>query len=550
MEGQVKRKAPIIIILAIVVIVFMVIKAQRNIIDYIEVDNYGYYYEKDIVDKKTSIPNFYATMQTNRLKYIVTGKTVNAEMSKMQGYNLKDIVCISQLIKNQYEFTVDEKKEIEMYLQSLQDKNKNSMVVIGIDEQASNVENLLFYTAEALEITEKLQIKLNDVDRIKEFVQDMKLDGNSSKITVSLVKIDNILGTKLYNSDEIAVAYQEIYQNWMEYPEADLNWVFDIYYMSYIYKYANLEDSLLYSEFENDICNILQHIGTDMTIKVMFAEISQNYNLVTDEVKNNLQLSINKMEDLCSEGNNEYSILTEKRGDINTTYYVYLYYKYNNKEIPFDKKLYHDLMYIAKANNYEAYSNQELMQVIYILNEMGIKQQDNLYQLDTYLKSALKNAVDVENVYWIVRSFKLLHEDKYDFDQYSMEHIKEIISHEIEESNNPNTEIYEKMKKIFFCLNTIEEIPEIEYKEYFLESSKNLISSNVILDEDLRILYFYKISCEILNIENSSSGINVNHYYSNGFYYINPYDKELKSILYQYMGLVLKNGIQRNIPII
>lgn len=546
-----KRKVvPIILILAIAVIVFMAIKAQKNIIDYLEVDNYGYYYEKNIVDKREAVPNFYATLQTNRLKYMVTGKIVNAKMSKMQGYNLQDIVCISQLIKNQYEFTFDEKKEIQTYLQSLQDNNNNSMVVVGIDEQASYIENLLFYTAEALEITEKLQIKLNNIERIKEFVQCIKLDGDSSKITVSLVKIDKILGTRLYNSEEITVAYQKIYQKWMEYPEADLNWVFDIYYMSYIYKYANLENSFLYAEFENDICNIIQHIGTDMTIKVMFAEISQNYNLLTDEVKSNIQQTINKMENLCSKGNNEYSILMEQRGDITTTYYVYLYYKYNKKEVPFDKKLYSDLMYIVKADNYKAYSNQELMQAIYILKEMGIKPQDNLYQLDSYLKNALSNANDAENIYWIARGYKLLQEDKFDLNKDSKKHIKQIISKEIEDCKSQDMDIYEKMKKIFFCLNTIVETPEIEYGEYILESSNILMSSNVKLDEDLRILYFYESSCEILNLKNSLNKKHVDYYYSNGFYYINPYDKELKSILYQYMGLVLKSGKQGEIPII
>lgn len=544
-----KRKAAIILILAIAAVVFMTMNAQRNIIDYLEVDNYGYYYEKDIVDKRESIPNFYATLQTNRLKYIVTGKIINAEMSEMQGYNLKDIVCISQLIKNHYEFSFDEKKEIQMYLQSLQDNN-NSMVVVGIDEQASYIENLLFYTAEALEITEKLQIKLNNIERIKEFIQGIKLDGDSSKITVSLVKIDKILGTKLYNSDEITGAYQEIYQKWMEYPEADLNWVFDIYYMSYIYKYANLENSFLYAEFENDICNIIQHIGTDMTIKVMFAEISQNYNLLTDEVKSNIQQIIEKMEILCSEENNEYSILMEQMGDITTTYYVYLYYKYNNKEVPFDKKLYSDLMYIIEADNYEAYSNQELMQVIYILKEMGVKPQDDLYQLDSYLRKALNNAGDAENVYWIVRSYKLLHEDNYNLNEYSKKQINQIINDEIEYCTSQDVENYEKMKKLFFCLNTIVETPEIEYGEYLLESSKILMSNNVILDEDLRILYFYESSCEILNLEKSSNKKHVDYYFSNGFYYINPYDKELKSILYQYMGQVLKSGKQADIPII
>lgn len=539
-------------VVACLLLIFLLFRLKAedkiDILKEMKIDSVGYYYDQDLVNIQNKNVNFYTTLYINRLKNTISKNIVNAKMSEMDEFNLKDFVCVLQLVKNKYSFTYDEKRQIEEYIQSLQLEKYNYTIVNGTDEEAKSVANRLYYTSEAIEIAQELGIEMRNIDKIEEYLKSFDLSSANSKEVMSLIKIDKLLGLQHFTKREIEEAYHNLYTTWSHYEDAGLQWTFDLYYMSYIFKYGNLSDMLLYSSFESDVCNIISNSNTDITFKIMFLEISRNYNLLTEQVIKSIEECVQLFEKNCSMGDNCYSLYVSQVGSIDTTYYTYVYAKACKRKLCKNSALENQLLRILE--NYETMNVQTVTQSLFILNEMGIDI-TNMYQsLYEYFDSKLSKAEKIEDTYYAIYGMDLLNNGAFELSEQQTEKIGTRLQNWNKEFEDINYNLYSRMKSVFFYLLILKYTPYSDNVEYVRNIRDFLGKDDLELDSDLRVLYFYSLSCDISCVKSKSVSKLLNLFYNKGVYYLTPDDRSKHIIMYQFMGNNLANGVGKGLPYI
>ena len=523
-------------------------ETKTDILKEVEIDSVGYYYDKDLVSTQNKKVDFFTTLYTNRLKNAINTDIVNAKMSKLEGFNLENFVCVLQLVKNEYNFTYDEKKQIEEYIKSLQVKKYNYTIVNGTDKEAKSVANRLYYTSEAVEIAKVLDLEICNIDEIGAYVKTFDLSSNNSKEIMALIKLDRILGLSYFAKKDVEEAYSKLYEAWSKYKDADLQWTFDLYYMSYVYKYGELSESLLYDSFEDDVCNIISNSNTDITFKIMFLEIARNYNLITESVVRAIENSVEFLEQNCKLGDDCYSLYVSQLGSLETTYYTYAYAKACKRKLSKNVALENQVLRILQ--NSQTMHILAVAQSLFLANEMDIDITNMKQDLYRFLNQKLFEAEEIEDVYYAIYGMDLLANGTCELSEEQMENIRTKLQSFNKTFEATDDDLYTQMQSAFFYLLVLERTQLVKQAEYVKDVRHLLENENLEVDSDLRILYFYQISCNIADLKSNSVSKLLKHFSSNGVYYLTPDDRSARMVLCQFIGNNLKNGLGEDIPYI
>ncbi|NLL73421.1 MAG: hypothetical protein GX237_07825 [Clostridiales bacterium] len=539
-----------IVLIAIVTGAFFVIREfieQESLMDYIEQDLRGFYYEEATsLSVLNTEPDFYTTLQINGLKHRMNNSHDHIDMSGLKGFKLNNFTCIKQLVDYKYPFKNEETLHVKSYLHGLQNDQYSYLIRISNNEEDNTLENCLFFTYEALKISKYLDFDLLHEDRIKDFIMTLSIAKTSYKETMAIIGISQELGLSLYSEELIQEKYSELFGNWMNSDSAQISWYFDLYYLSYIAAMGNVKDIMIDKSFKDDMVNLIQNQEMNLTFKLMAVDILENYGLLESECIDKIDDLIKDMDNSFYLKNGQYSMPVYPIGNISTTYYVYLYNKCQNNN-NMDILLKSGLEELLGMGSFENYSFQELYQLCYLSMEYYIFSKEEVDIVTNYCIEAIDTQMNLSDIYFALTTIEMLNGNLMLLQQNHVDIINELVNEQLELSKARNIDVYEKMFCLFLCSNTnklfesnnLYFIP-IDYEEYM----KNLEN---YLGEDIRLLYFYFVINKNIDNEFCIEDRLINEYKTKGIYQLNQ-ESSVKSAYIQYIGEMMDKFNYKSLP--
>lgn len=182
----------------------------------------------------------------------------------------------------------------------------------------------------------------------------------------------------------------------------------------------------------------------------MDMDILGNYQLMNKKVRDAIEVVVKKADELYYLGDNQYAYPTIYQGNIATTYYVYLCNILDNKDQYNTGALQNTISKDISDGQFEAYSPQELSQLLYLGNRFECILEEDKDEIIEFLNQEFYKASLLSEVYFIVQSMEWVKGQSVKLDEKQLGVINDLIQHTFSSEIQKGMKYMTKWSMYFF----------------------------------------------------------------------------------------------------